>query len=139
MKGRVALITGTRKALGDAGYRIVLKAIAFADIVIVGDCPTGVDAAVRSIIKDGVPFAPLHPVEMERFEAEWALGKRGGPERNGRMVRRAVELERAGYEVHVHALPARSRSRGTRDCTLQALAAPLTVLSIPLGPEELAE
>ncbi len=46
-------------------------------IIHVGDCPTGVDAFMRDV---------WHKNIRKDFKADWNFGKRGGPERNGRML-----------------------------------------------------
>lgn len=107
----IALITGSREELTNEGRKLIDPALEWADFVILGDCPTGVDA-----------YVDLKTIREKRhlFTADWdRLGKRAGPERNGRMVAEAVRQKEEGNTVVCFAFPTRT-SKGTWDCLRQA-------------------
>lgn len=80
-------------------------------LVVVGDCPTGVDAITREAVKTW----GLH---VEVHEAHWKrLGRAAGPERNGRMV--------AAGAIRLLAFPG---GNGTADCVRQARSKGITVM-----------
>lgn len=79
-------------------------------LVVVGDCPTGVDAITREACE-------TWGLAVKVYEAAWAReGRRAGPVRNGRMV--------ADGAIRVLALPG---GTGTADCIRQARAAGIPV------------
>lgn len=109
---RVALITGTREPVPEAEAHLIRAAVEWADIVIVGDCPTGVDAFARDLC-EGVTAISVH-------KADWTgLGKAAGPQRNAAMVREAQAHARGRATVRCFAFPSKG-SRGTWDCLRQA-------------------
>jgi len=108
------LITGSRSwDLGpDFAERVVtglLQKHGPGLILIHGDCPSGVDAAIQEACEEvGVP--------TERHPADWqALGKGAGPRRNQAMVDLGAALCLA-FSRDLHA------SRGTADCARRARA-----------------
>jgi hypothetical protein len=91
-----------------------------AVVVVHGHCPTGADHWA-----DLWASETLDPeVSVERHPADWSRGKRGGPERNARMVA-------AGADVCL-AFPLPG-SRGTVDCMRKAQAAGIPVLTVEAG------
>jgi hypothetical protein len=87
-------------------------------IVVVGDCPTGVDAIVRD-------YARKHNRDLEVFCADWKRhGRKAGPIRNGEMVRATVA---EGGAVRCLAFPG---GNGTSDCIRQAKAAGVSVVDL---------
>ena len=83
-------------------------------IIHVGDCPTGVDAFMRDV---------WHKNIRKDFKADWNFGKRGGPERNGRML--------IGVSVLL-AFPG-PKSKGTLDAIKQAIANGIETHVFPIG------
>ena len=109
----VVLITGTREAIGPKTKRAIQDALAGADLLIVGDCPTGVDRYALGV-------AQTEGINYERHEADWdRWGRSAGPRRNRDMVYRAVDLLARGHHVECAAFPG-PKSTGTRDCMTQA-------------------
>lgn len=116
------IISGTREPLSAedraAVADLVMRGARWADEVGVGDCPTGVDALVRELVPDAVVFV-----------ARWReLGRRAGPERNGRLVAWAAEAELRW----LLAFPG-PRSTGTPDCVQQAEDAGVPVVVTEVG------
>lgn len=127
---RLTIVTGTRNPLHLVGKETVAAAILSAapKMVLVGDCPTGVDLVTRELCKRNRILYIL-------FRANWdAHGRAAGPIRNGRMVRFALKLleQDIGWDANVLAFPA-GRSPGTRDCMNQARRAGLLVTEIGIG------
>jgi hypothetical protein len=88
-------------------------------VVVQGGCPTGADAMARD-------WARRNGINSVTYHANWKLlGKRAGPERNGRML--------AAYpNAHVLAFPL--GGPGTRDCINQANNAKMAVsVYVPKG------
>lgn len=123
----VLLVTGTRDELNQFAGRFVCDRI--LDMkpsrVIVGDCPTGVDALVLELCRvTGIPCKPT--------VADWypnlygKLDRSAGPRRNKAMVAEAAALKAQGETVRVLAFPA-GKSPGTRGCVKLAEAAGLDV------------
>ena len=82
--------------------------------VLVGDCPTGVDEAVRGFHWTEAPYC-----------ADWKEhGKAAGPIRNQRMIEDADMLV---------AFPGHGYSRGTRDCIKRAKAKGIPVIVFEPG------
>jgi YspA, cpYpsA-related SLOG family len=76
------LVTGSRTWTGRVQLRAVLLAYlrTHPDLVIVhGGCKTGADAIAAD-------WAEQHHVPQETHRADWSRGRRGGRERNQRMV-----------------------------------------------------
>ena len=118
------IISGTREELSAEDRAMVLDVIApyaaRASAIGVGDCERGVDVLVVGV---------RWPVAVYSFGADWqALGKRAGPERNGRMVAWAAEVPGSV----LLAFPGPS-SRGTWDCVRQARAAGLSIVIKRVG------
>jgi len=120
----VALFTGSRNMPMDASnfakvYALVSRMLAQRAAVLVGDCPTGLDALVR---RAGDTYDEQIAVGVRVFRAQWhLLGKRAGPIRNQAMVDKALLL--AGpqpFECHAYPM---GESRGTRGCMRMAKAA----------------
>jgi hypothetical protein len=85
-------------------------------LVVVGDCPTGVDAITRDA-------CDAWGLCVQAYVADWSVGRRAGPERNGRMV--------ADGAVHCLAFPG---GNGTADCIRQAHRAGIQVTLMHPGP-----
>ncbi len=110
---RALLVTGSR-SLEDWGLVKAELEAERPNIVIVGDCPTGVDAFTRV-------WCICQSVTCRVYKADWRKhGRAAGPLRNSEMVRRAVELG-----ATVLAFP--RGGPGTRDCIFQAKRAGLSV------------
>src|SRR3990172_2759618 len=110
-------VSGTRRPLTRADenlIRSVLSAYSERDIHI-GDCPTGVDAFVRSYWPEN---------QRQDFIADWTKGLSAGPIRNGRMLQ--------GCEILI-AFPAVGCQKGTMNAIEQAIRAGLEVHVYPLG------
>ena len=85
----------------------------FGFTIHVGDCPTGLDSYIRGIWNTKM---------LQVFEADWTRGKRGGPERNERMLRGVSALI---------AFPG-VNSRGTKNAIDQAIAKGIETHVFPL-------
>lgn len=112
---RVFVVTGSREN-GHLLMDLVCYTLSLAepDFLILGDCPTGVDAFALA-------WACCNDVKRKRHIADWrGLRKKAGPVRNGEMVAHGVLL---GAEVI--AFP--RGGPGTADCMKQARAAGLPV------------
>lgn len=118
---KVHIITGSRH------WRLagpIAEAVLPADILLVGDCPTGADRLARR----------LHD-NLIVFEADWDKhGNGAGPRRNAEMVTRGLELRAQGFAVSCWAFPM-ADSRGTLDTTRRAREAGIVthVYSIHAG------
>ncbi len=113
----LTLITCSRDWKDEAA---IVAALVHADIVIVGDCPTGADAMARA-------FCAVHDVPVHVHEADWKrYGNSAGPRRNHLMVEQAIEFRDAGHLVEAHAF-IRPSSRGTWDCVRRLEAAGFSV------------
>lgn len=112
-------VSGTRRPLTRAEeHRIRVILDSAARPLHVGDCPTGVDAFVRSMFLTSTN-------QVQVFEADWWRGQGAGPIRNGRMLRGCVALI---------AFPAVGRqSRGTLNTIQQAIRAGIETHVYPLG------
>lgn len=89
-----------------------------ADLVLVGDCPTGVDAWVRTWC------AGEEELPCKVFKAEWELyGKGAGPRRNALMV----ELAQAVIFFE--------GGKGTRNCVSEALRRRVPVYDVWTGEQ----
>ncbi len=86
------------------------------DALIVGDCPSGVDAIARRRADDvKLPLISDVPGDTA-FVAEWSrYGKKAGPRRNTRMAR-AAEVRRGLGDTIVCAAFPMPGSIGTWDC-----------------------
>ena len=127
----IAVFTGTRQNTdeGTAAVRAKLYSLQVQHhdelSVLVGDCPTGIDAHVRLYCKErGIDYAT--------FNANWEYHKkRAGPRRNTFMVQIAVNLKIAGAPVRVfYYAPPGVKCAGTRNCVREAVAADLTCYSL---------
>lgn len=119
------IFSGTREDLSpDDEFFVAERVRRYAVLsreVAVGDCPTGVDALVRRL----VPHAYV-------FVADWdRLGKAAGPERNGRMVEWAAEVDDYASRALV-AFPGH-KSSGTWDCVRRAAAAHVRAIVDAVG------
>jgi hypothetical protein len=128
---RIAIITGTRGEISPEDAVRVAEAVRWSQLVIVGDCPTGVDPMARAEAKCGTGG----PRDLMVFDADWdALGKRAGPMRNKDMVRAAIELSQypPHHDVRGWAFPG-PKSRGTWDCIQRIVAAGFRCTVIPVN------
>lgn len=110
---RVVVITGSRDWTDRAAIEAALIG---AELLIVGDCPTGADAIALEVAKAWDIIAAVHIAEWKR------LGKRAGPVRNGAIVARAALERTHGMDVRCHGFPL-PKSVGTLDCMAQLRAA----------------
>jgi hypothetical protein len=121
-KPYAVMVTGTRRkdlCLRD-WVRACLDAAAPA-FVVLGDCPTGVDALALEWCEEN-----LTPDDYQVHRADWkAFGPAAGPKRNAAMVAHAAQLKIDWPPVFVLAFP--RGGPGTRDCMAQARRAGLTV------------
>lgn len=140
---RVVVITGSRKWTDRAAIE---RAMAGAELLIVGDCPTGADALALAIAFEWDIFPIVFAASKKRAAelatlwkrtnqraairtpaADWEVhGKHAGPMRN-REIAATAHLERAsGMDVVCYAFPLPD-SVGTVDCMSQLRAAGFTV------------
>lgn len=117
----VAVVTGAR---GDAVPPELVWSVLDAcapSFVILGDCPSGVDAAAWRWC-----VARLRDEQYVWHWANWArYGNSAGPHRNAAMVADAVARRAGGADVLVLAFP--RGGPGTQDCMVQARAAGLEI------------
>lgn len=98
---------------------LIIGYVAEGTIVLVGDCPTGVDRCIR----DWCAEEGILPIE---YKARWGeFGDGAGPERNGRMVADADWLI-AFWD---------GKSRGTLDCITRATRKGVGVTIHPIAPD----
>jgi len=117
------LVTGSRNWTDEYAVKQQLKNIWLSfrnadDVLVVGDCPTGVDKIARECWE----FQKL-PVEVHK--ADWNKhGRAAGPIRNQEMVDSVIDV---GIAFIL------GESRGTRDCLRRAKKAgiPMTVFELP--------
>lgn len=118
---KVVVITGSREWPNRAA---IASALEGAEMLIVGDCPTGADAIALEIAKAWDVITVVLVADWKRF------GNHAGPMRNKEMAAKA-HLERAsGMDVHCHAFPLPG-SRGTPDCIRQLEAQGFAVTVYP--------
>jgi len=123
---KVVCVTGSRSW---AAVEYIHEVLRGADVLLVGDCPTGADAialeyalandvmaVVFAASKDrAAQIAREHPSVVVHLAADWkAQGKRAGPMRNQALADRAALERDAGMPIAVHAFPLPS-SVGTLD------------------------
>lgn len=108
-KGDCVLFTGSRYWPED-DVTAIADFMAGAEWVIVGCCPTGVDAIVRRRAgKRAIVFRA-----MWRYP-DGRKNPTAGPDRNQRMVHAAAVARAKGWHVRCAALPLKG-SKGTWDC-----------------------
>jgi hypothetical protein len=124
-KRRVLLITGTRESESPQLPEVLAWLDAGDDLLIVGDCPTGIDAqAWRELQK--------LPATGICCKADWpTYNKAAGPRRNAVMVQMLVAARAAGADALAVAFP--SGGPGTADCIRQLTAAKFEVALFPTG------
>jgi hypothetical protein len=114
---KVIALTGSREWTDRAAIE---QALAGAELLLVGDCPTGADAIALQVAKEW-------DVIVRVFAADWdRLGKFAGPQRNEVLASHAAGERAYGMDVHCHAFPL-GESRGTRDCIGRLLSKGLHV------------
>jgi len=90
--------------------------------LLVGDCPTGVDAYARDWAQEAQ--ANGNPVTVRVFAADWAgRARSAGPIRNQKMVD-------AGADMCVVFLAEKGDNRGTRDTARRAEKAGMTIMRV---------
>jgi hypothetical protein len=129
------IVTGTREPLNEKGERFVDKEMAGlllihddCEIIIHGDCPTGVDAFVAELF-----FAAFTLPMPAPFDT---MGSRGGPFRNEQMMLVATALRRCNYTVEGIAFPY-GESPGTRGCMKLMKGLKIPVTERKLSPEHI--
>lgn len=96
------------------------------DSVIVGDCPTGVDKFVAM-------WCAIMKVPCHVEKAEWdELGPVAGPRRNAVMVGMKPDICIACHSDYTN-------SKGTKNCTSQAIKAGITACLVPRNAELILE
>ena len=113
-------VSGTRRPLTEA-ERVRVRAIlsVHSELTLhVGDCPTGVDAFVRS----------YWPGRWDLYIADWTRGPSAGPIRNAEMLQ--------GCEMLIAFPAVGHQSKGTMNAIEQAIRAGLEVHVYPLGERE---
>lgn len=122
-------ITGTRHGRPDVGATMDLYASVFGapTLVVVGGDRNAGKRTHRGVDGQAHAHVKLRGWPGWACYADWdALGKRAGPERNGRMV------AKAGAGAHLLAFPG-ERSTGTWDCYEQGVAAGLLCVEVRDG------
>ena len=111
-------VSGTRRPLTRADENLIRSVLSAYSgrVVHVGDCPTGVDAYVRSYWPEN---------QRQDFVADWSKGLNAGPIRNGRMLQ--------GCEILIAFPAVGHQSDGTMNAIEQAIRAGLEVHVYPLG------
>ncbi len=121
----VWLFSGTREELTPEERVSVTSVFGYEtspDLVVHGDCPTGIDAFVAGWFK-----------RVVAMPAQWKTHRNAaGPMRNSEMVTVVSALVRCGWDAKVFAFP-RPDSRGTRDLIRKAQTAGLSVVVTELG------
>jgi hypothetical protein len=114
----ILLITGSRDYPVPNAIAEELRAVCQrADLIIVGCCPTGIDALVRAEFPNHI-----------EFKADWRQhGKAAGPMRNQEMADLAKRFKNSGHKVFCCAFPS-GTSKGTYDCADRAREAGLIVV-----------
>lgn len=131
----IVIFTGSRNLPDEIAHAevevILLRLMVVPGLfVCVGDCPTGLDAAVRARLLE---LQLQHKV----FRADWDKhGKAAGPIRNSEMVNEAL-VRSANIPITCFAFPY-GKSTGTRDCMRKALAAGAIVRSIEYPPTQMS-
>jgi hypothetical protein len=112
---KVVVITGDRYWTNEEPIYRALETLSAPDLVILGDCPRGVDKIALNACDD---LSLAHHQE----EADWdRYGLGAGPIRNGVMLdHNPDEL----WWFHKRL----SKSKGTKDCVIQALERDISVL-----------
>lgn len=119
----IVIVTGSRFWADALAIAMELTRVKPSCLVL-GDCKRGVDPRAKL-------WAQMNDVPFEVLVADWSRGPRGGPERNGAMVKRGLELSKErGEPVMCLAMPM-GESRGTRNCMRQAAAAGIPVDEVP--------
>lgn len=138
----VVAITGSREWFDRAAIE---AALAGAEMLIVGDCPTGADELALELAfewdiwpmvmcasKKRAALLAMSWKAMNRRGtiytcADWEVhGKHAGPMRNRELATRAALEKQLGMDVRCHAFPL-AKSVGTRDCISQLRAVGLQV------------
>ncbi len=122
MSNRVLIVTGTRDKRASEDEPLIMDAIDEVDpgLILVGDCPTGVDKLVDD----------MRAWPTKRFEADWKnQGKGAGPIRNRKLVDYAINLE---LEAYFLAFPG-PKSKGTIDCITACAMAGIPGKVVPIG------
>jgi hypothetical protein len=125
----VLLVTGSRAHPNPAWVKQQLRALVAAEqpsLIVHGAC-SGVDTVADDVAaKFGIPVKPM--------AADWARGKRAGPERNAAMVRFACSQGSVVCAAFPH--PDLTLRHGTTDCTQRAASADADVRWIEYSPKE---
>lgn len=114
---KVVLVTGSRYWNDEAPIR---KALEGAELLIVGDCPTGADLIALKVAREDDCIVALYKADWAKY-GDRRIGNPAGPERNGKMVARLYEEHSAGMDCKLAGFPMPG-SKGTVDCMNQVLA-----------------
>lgn len=112
---RIVLVTGTRDDdyFDRSSVQSTLMEIK-PDLVVHGDCPTGVDSIIKAQCHHaGIPQIPM-PAQWDQF------GKRGGFLRNEDMASTVKMFGHYGHELICLGFPKGTEWSGTRHCMSRA-------------------
>lgn len=112
---RIVLVTGTRddEYFDKSSVQMILRDVK-PDLVIHGDCSTGIDSIVKAQCEhDGTTDIPM-PAMWSKY------GKQAGPLRNSDMASIFKNLQYYGHELICLAFPKGTDWSGTRHCMGEA-------------------
>lgn len=109
---KIAVVTGSRKELTKESVDIILNALSEhdPDLIIHGDCSTGVDAFVKETCRF------WGPVQIPMSALWTEFGKRAGPIRNADMAEILKIFRIYGHETICIGFPLGDEWSGTRHC-----------------------
>jgi hypothetical protein len=119
----VVVITGSRSWPDRAAIE---RALTGAELLIIGDCPTGADAIALAVAKEWDIIAAVFVADWKRYPVRNPDGSRNsenaGPRRNKEIADRAFLERQQGMDVKCYAFPIPG-SIGTYDCKARLVAA----------------
>lgn len=111
---KIVLVTGTREDCFDVSRIQSILMQNNPDLVVHGDCPTGIDAAIkRQCTHMGIPQIPM-PAQWDKF------GRKAGPMRNEDMCHTFKMFGHYGHELVCLGFPKGTDWSGTRHCMSRA-------------------